>query len=94
MEIEENVLRELEIYATRVGMHDPESLARFHQECTPERILALIEELRELKVDYTDVDELWYTITGLEADLEELEFERDSLEEKVSELQEELDEYR
>jgi predicted RNase H-like nuclease (RuvC/YqgF family) len=83
-----NERHELQVYLTRVCPNDPESLARFHQECTPERIQALLdhgdkETISSLKEKIEDLEsvisELEDEVSSLEYNLEDAVDERDAL---------------
>lgn len=91
MKLNERVLDELEIYATRVGLNDHEALARFHQECTPERILAMVEQVRAKRERVCDLED---RIVELECEVEDLICDRDYYKDRCQELQQELEELR
>jgi peptidoglycan hydrolase CwlO-like protein len=94
MTVNKLVLRDLDIYALRASEKDPESMARFHQECTPERILAILEEFKEMKEWYEGEEDLRSQIQDLRDDLETAEDKCGDYHRQVEELQDEIKELR
>lgn len=80
MMINDFLLREMEIAASGVVTGDELSLARFRRECTPERVLAILE-------DFNNSDNIKDDLYNAQEELEEAEEEISDLKDNVYHLE-------